>query len=115
MLDASYSITEDRFNKDIKRFLIDLIKSRKLNVGKDGTRLALIIFSEDTSSKTKIMFGFGKKSADTYIQSIKHLDYSYESGEDTATGTAMRLANEKVGNRRSLWFFLVADPCFNSQ
>ena len=94
LLDTSYSIGQATFEKQVKPFLIDLVNSQKLNVAPDGTRLALIIFSNEKN--TRKMFDFGMldtiKDYEDYIN-LKLL-WRVVSGDLTFTGSGLILANE---------------------
>ena len=93
LLDTSYSIGQATFDTQVKPFLIDLVNSPKLNVAPDGTRLALIIFSN--AKNTRKMFDFGKlNTIKDYEDFFVKLNYKKVSGDYTFTGTGLVLANK---------------------
>ena len=99
VLDTSYSIGQGIFDSKVKPFLINLVKSPKLNVGPQGTHLALIIFSN--AKNTRLLFDFGKKMTTKELEDyiIDELVWNKVSGDFTMTGTALKIASEKVRNQ----------------
>ena len=99
MLDTSYSIGEGIFNSKVKPFLINLVKSPKLNVGPQGTHLALIIFSNEDN--TRLLFDFGDKTTTKALEDYirDELVWNKVKGDFTMTGSALKIASEKVRNQ----------------
>lgn len=100
-MDTSNSVGLNHLTDEIKPFLIRLITSKKLNVGPNGTHLALLTFSDEKN--TKMRFGFGeKKTTQDYVNYInKDLVWSKISGSLTMTGTGAKIANTQVGLYKS--------------
>jgi hypothetical protein len=97
LLDTSYSIGRHHFDSAVKPFLKKLVKSSKLNVGPDGTQLALATFSNAVN--TRLRFGFGIHTmVKDYVDYIdKKLIWSKVSGDRTMTGVGATIADTQVG------------------
>lgn len=96
LLDTSYSIGRHHFDSAVKPFLKKLVKSSKLNVGPDGTQLALATFSNAVN--TRLRFGFGIHTmVKDYVDYIdKKLIWSKVSGDRTMTGVGATIADTQV-------------------
>ncbi len=96
LLDTSSSIGSGRYDADVVPFLKSLINSPKLNVGPDGTRLALVTFNDEDN--TKLRFSFGANTTQKYLDYVDNdLIWSKVVGYRTLTGTAMKIADQTVG------------------
>ena len=101
IVDTSYSVGERSFNENVKPFLQRLVTDPVLNVGREGTQLALIIFSH--SERTKLLLNFGDFYAASQLSKFIHnLKWNEVSGDRTRTDMALQIANEKVGRT---WFW----------
>jgi len=95
LLDTSNSIGASHFDNEVKPFLESLVKSPKLNVGPDGTRLSLMTFSD--YQNTKVRLSFGAYTLQDYLDFFKNdLPWASVHGPRTRTGTATKIANETV-------------------
>ena len=95
VLDISYSIGRATFQDKVKPFLEKFVKDPNLNVGTQGTHIAMIVFSN--TAKTKVLRNFGAKSTQKDVEAfIKSLDWNKLSGDRTRTGLALKMANNKV-------------------
>ena len=95
LLDTSASLG-NHFENDVKPFLKSLINSPKLNVGPDGTQLALVTFSDKRG--TELKFGFSDKTTQTYLDYVdENLIFRQIYGTQTMTGAAMKIAAQTVG------------------
>ena len=102
IVDTSYSIGERSFDFHIKPFLQNLVRAPRLNVGRDGTQVAMIIFSE--RKRTKILLNFGDTiEKDKLVRYIGKLKWEDVSGDRTRTDLALQIANEKVRKNNKLF------------
>lgn len=96
IVDTSYSIGKSSFNKNVKPFLEQLVTDQVLNVGRDDTQMAMMIFSQ--KQRTKILLNFGdmydKNDLTKYISNLK---WKEVSGDRTRTDLALKIANDEVG------------------
>ena len=110
LLDTSNSIGSGHFDNDVKPFLESLVKSPKLNVGPDGTRLALITFSDEINTKLRLAFGaFTRQDYLDYFN--KKLQWPLVHGPRTMTGTATKIANDTVSSLCILHSSKVGPKC----
>ena len=78
-----------------------LVTDKDLHVSRNGTQIALMIFSEE--KKTKVLLDFGKiYDADKLAQFIEKLKWDDIKGGFTRTDVAFRMANNKVQNDHDL-------------
>ena len=100
LLDTSNSIGRNHFDNDVKPFLSSLVNSPKLNVGPDGTQLALVTFSNDQN--TRMRFGFARRTVQDY-QNYFDQDLTWDNvhGDRTMTGDGARIADTQVSLRTS--------------
>ncbi len=54
--DVSNSLKKEGF-KQVKKFLKELIQTKSLNVKKDGTHIAFIVFSSERNTRRLLDFG----------------------------------------------------------
>ena len=102
IVDTSYSIGQRFFNIHIKPFLQNLVRAPRLNVGRDGTQVAMIIFSE--RKRTKILLNFGDTiEKDKLVRYIANLKWEKVRGDRTRTDLALQIANEKVRKNNKLF------------
>lgn len=101
IVDTSVSITSTNFNEQIKPFINQLLNAKALNVGKEGTHIALMVFSKDF--KTKMLIDFGQVYDKDALSSIidKKLDWKTVSGGHTRTDIALQMANEQIFSSKS--------------
>jgi hypothetical protein len=100
ILDTSLSV-QSYFERDMKPFLKMLVTDKDLHVSRNGTQIALMIFSEE--KKTKVLLDFGKiYDADKLAQFIEKLKWDDIKGGFTRTDVAFRMANNKVQNDHDL-------------
>jgi hypothetical protein len=79
----------------MKPFLEKLVKDPQLHVSRNGTQIALMIFSE--KERTKIMLHFGEiYDADQLAKFIADLKWDEVKGGFTRTDLAFKMANDKV-------------------
>ncbi|XP_028411883.1 collagen alpha-1(VII) chain-like [Dendronephthya gigantea] len=94
ILDTSYSV-EAYFESDMKPFLKNLVTDENLHVSRNGTQVALLMFSEE--KKTKVLVEFGKIfDAGEMAGFIDRLNWTDIKGGYTRTDIAFQLANDKV-------------------
>ena len=108
IVDTSNSFDPGRISKNIhfdlhiKLFLQMLISVPRLNVGRDGTQVAMINFSD--RRRTRILLNFGdtveKDELEDYIGNLKRKDLA---GGMTRTDLALQIANEKVRKNNKLF------------
>ena len=91
--DNSQSVGQGPFKDNVVPFLVNLVKSPKLNVGKEGAQFGFITFSSDERTKTLLKIG-EKTSPDDLETWLKSLKYPDLMGDRTYTGKALKLANE---------------------
>lgn len=102
IVDTSYSIGQRSFNIHIKPFLQNLVRAPRLNVGRDGTQVAMIIFSN--RERTKILLNFGDTiEKDKLVRYIANLKWEKVRGDRTRTDLALQIANEKVRKNNKLF------------
>lgn len=95
IIDASYSVGRSSFERDVKPFLERLVTDRVLNVGLDGTQMALMIFSQE--ERTKMLLNFGDiYNAEELAMYVRNLKWDDVKGDKTRTDLALKIANEKV-------------------
>ncbi len=96
ILDTSLSV-QAYFERDMKPFLKMLVKDKQLDVARDGTQIALIIFSQ--KDKTKVMLPFGRiYDADKLAKFMGDLKWDDIKGNFTRTDIAFETANNQVQN-----------------
>lgn len=95
VLDVSYSIGKTAFDGEIKPFMKNLIKNKKLNVGVHGTHIAMIVFS--SQPKTKVLLTFGDKTSQKELELfVDQMDWVHLSGGRTKTGLALEIADTQI-------------------
>ncbi|XP_046864510.1 uncharacterized protein LOC124458761 isoform X3 [Xenia sp. Carnegie-2017] len=100
LLDTSYSIGKHRFNKNVKKFLKNLVSSPKLNVGRDGTQIAIVIFSNKRN--TRVVLPFSGRTKAEYKKFIdKKLSWRAVSGGRTMTGTGAGIVDKQIFKKNS--------------
>ncbi|XP_046839250.1 uncharacterized protein LOC124433514 [Xenia sp. Carnegie-2017] len=100
LLDTSYSIGKYRFNKNVKKFLKNLVSSPKLNVGRDGTQLAIVIFSNKRN--TRVVLPFSGRTKAEYKKFINNnLSWRAVSGGRTMTGTGAGIVDKQIFKKNS--------------
>lgn len=103
VVDMSYSIGEHSFRTNVKPFLKQLVKDTTLNVGPDGTQIAMIIFSH--ADKTKLLFNFGKNvDKEALVNAFDEMEWEKISGGHTRTDIALKIANDEVRKDNKLFF-----------
>lgn len=93
IVDTSYSITKSNFVNQIKPFLLGLAYSKILNVGQDGTHIALMLFSSKKKIDVKLGFSTGYTKA-TLNRTIVSLVWEEVMGDQTRTDLALKKATE---------------------
>lgn len=97
ILDTSYSV-KAYFESDMKPFLKRLVTDENLFVSRNGTQVALMIFSE--AEKTEVLLEFGKIfDAAELARFIDGLKWKDIKGGYTRTDVAFQLANSEVNWR----------------
>lgn len=99
MVDGSWSIGDDNFNKIIN-FLYSTVGALD-KIGTDGTQVAMVQFTDDPRTEFKLN---AYKSKETLLDAIKHISYK---GGNTKTGKAMKhvrdtLFTPEAGTRRGI-------------
>ena len=91
IVDTSYSIGENDFNNNVKKFLKNLVTDSRLNVGPDGTQIGLILFSSVVKTVIKLRIG-QIQDAQQLGNYMKSLQWSQVSGGHTRTDKGLDLA-----------------------
>ena len=95
LIDASNSIGKGNFKEYVRPFLKNLVKSPKLDVGPQGTRIAFVTFSNE--SRTKYRLKFGDRTREDYETFINNtLRWDVVSGGQTYTGMALGIVDNEV-------------------
>ncbi|ELW72743.1 Collagen alpha-1(XIV) chain [Tupaia chinensis] len=99
MVDGSWSIGDDNFNKIIN-FLYSTVGALD-KIGADGTQVAMVQFTDDPRTEFKLN---AYKTKETLLDAIKHISYK---GGNTKTGKAIKhvrdtLFNAESGTRRGI-------------
>ena len=108
-MDTSTSIGLDNFDDQVKPFLRNFVSDPELNVGPDGTQVALLLFSKYThlkpgspgyskeKDKTKLVIPFNLRyDAEEFGRYIDNTDYKDVEGRSTRTDIALKIANDEV-------------------
>lgn len=94
LLDTSYSIGQENFNKKVKPFLKEFGRSPKLNVSRDGTHIAIYAFS--SKEKTKLLLPFAKGYGAQYFKTIDDFSWERVRGPHTRTDYGFQQVGRKV-------------------
>ena len=81
------------WEQKIKPFLFRLITDTTLSVSPNGSNLAVMVFS--TARQTRLLVTMNEGSDQNLLnKEINNIDYQYESGGETRTDIALKLANQ---------------------